>query len=105
MSVSGTYGVGGISGVEGIWDMGGRARNAATSGKGDSGDTVSISDEAKELLRKKLGRYSASGKTSEAGTGQSASGSSVAGLSGNSGEDRTSGAGGDIRWSEWSQLC
>ena len=57
MSVSGTYGVGGLSGVEGIWDVGSSARKTTNSGKGGSGDTVSISDKARELLREKLGRF------------------------------------------------
>ena len=92
MNVSGTYGIGGLSGVVGIWEIGGSARNTTTSGKGDSGDTVSISDTARELLREKLGRYSASDTTSDAKSGAENSGNAVAGLSGDKGQEKAAGA-------------
>ncbi len=92
MSVSGTYGVGGLSGVEGIWDMGSSARKNTSSGKGDSGDTVSISDKARELLREKLGRFSASDTTARAEAAAENPGGSVAGLSSGDGQEKASGA-------------
>ncbi|GAB1409723.1 hypothetical protein MASR1M90_08770 [Desulfovibrionales bacterium] len=58
MNVHGAYESAGLSGME-TWDTGSNTRSTTTAKKNDSGDTVSFSREARELLREKLGRYSA----------------------------------------------
>ena len=57
MNVHG-YGIAGLSGME-TWDTSGNTRSTTATKRSDSGDTVSFSEEARELLREKLSRYSA----------------------------------------------
>lgn len=96
MNVHG-YGIAGLSGME-TWDTSGNTRSTTATKRSDSGDTVSFSEEARELLRKKLGRYSAALGSSgvHESAGQSTADKSEHGQSGTAVGEESSGTTGAL---------